>query len=348
LLMNEVFGEENFIDCIIWKKRYGGGAKEKFLVSLHEYVLVYAKNLAELPEIFIPLSQKSIDRYYKLKDKNFGLRGAYRTHPLEATKSMGERKNLVYPIPAPDGTEVMPKRQWLWGKERAQKALHDGELEFIKGKDRKWTVHTKQYLSNENGEIRKDKAFSIVDDVYTQHGTNEIIDLFDNAQIFSFPKPTAFINFLINIGINDKTGIILDFFPGSCTTAHAVFDINRQDNGTRKFICVQLPEKCDEKSEAFKAGYKTIADIGKERIRRVIKKIKDSDNGKLPFARTKQDLGFKVFKLQASNFKIWRGDNIKNGRQLEKHMQLHLDSVKKDAIEENMLFELLLKSGRNL
>jgi adenine-specific DNA-methyltransferase len=94
LLMNEVFGEENFIDCIIWKKRYGGGAKEKFLVSLHEYVLVYAKNLAELPEIFIPLSQKSIDRYYKLKDKNFGLRGAYRTHPLEATKSMGREKIL--------------------------------------------------------------------------------------------------------------------------------------------------------------------------------------------------------------------------------------------------------------
>ena len=348
LLMNEVFGEENFIDCIIWKKRYGGGAKEKFLVSLHEYILVYAKNLAELPEIFIPLSQKSIDRYYKLKDKNFGLRGAYRTHPLEATKSMGERKNLVYPIPAPDGTEVMPKRQWLWGKERAQKALHDGELEFIKGKDGKWTVHTKQYLKNENGEIRKDKAFSIVDDVYTQHGTNEIIDLFGNAQIFSFPKPTAFINFLINIGINDKTGIILDFFPGSCTTAHAVLDLNKQDNGNRKFICVQLPEKCDEKSEAFKAGYKTIADIGKERIRRVIKKIKKSENGKLPFEKIKQDLGFKVFKLQSSNFKIWRGDNIKNGKQLEKHMQLHLDSVKKDATEENMLFELLLKSGRNL
>ncbi len=348
LLMNEVFGEENFIDCIIWKKRYGGGAKEKFLVSLHEYVLVYAKNLAELPEIFIPLSQKSIDRYYKLKDKNFGLRDAYRTHPLEATKSMGERKNLVYPILAPDGTEVMPKRQWLWGKERAQKALHAGELEFIKGKDGKWTVHTKQYLKNKNGEIRKDKAFSIVDDVYTQHGTNEIIDLFGNAQIFSFPKPTAFINFLINIGISDRTGIILDFFPGSCTTAHAILNLNKQDNGTRKFIMVQLPEKCDEKSEAFKAGYKTIAEIGKERIRRVIRKIKDSENGKLPIAKTKQDLGFKVFKLQVSNFKIWRGDNIKNGKQLEKHMQLHLDSIKKDATKENMLFELLLKSGRNL
>lgn len=348
LMMNEVFGEENFVDCIIWKKRYGGGAKEKFLVSLHEYVLVYAKNLTELPEIFIPLSQKSIDRYYKLKDKNFGLRGAYRTHPLEATKSMGERKNLVYPILTPDGTEVMPIRQWLWGKERTQKALKSGELEFIKGKNGKWTVHTKQYLKNENGEIRKDKAFSIVDDVYTQHGTNEIIDLFGNAQIFSFPKPTAFINLLINIGINDKTGIILDFFPGSCTTAHAILNLNKQDNGNRKFICVQLPEKCDEKSEAFKAGYKTIADIGKERMRRVIKKIKDSENGKLPFEKTKQDLGFKVFKLQASNFKIWRGDSIKNSKQFEKQMRLHLDSIKKNAVEKNILFELLLKSGRNL
>jgi adenine-specific DNA-methyltransferase len=126
--------------------------------------------------------------------------------------------------------------------------------------------------------------------------TNEIIDLFGNAQIFSFPKPTAFINFLITIGINDKTGIILDFFSGSCTTAHAVLDLNKQDNGNRKFICVQLPEKSDEKSEAFKAGYKTIADIGKERIRRVIKKIKEDDEGKLPFEKTKQDLGFKVFK----------------------------------------------------
>jgi len=142
--------------------------------------------------------------------------------------------------------------------------------------------------------------------------------------------------------------VILDFFSGSCTTAHAVIDLNKEDNGTRKFICVQLLEKCDEKSEAFKAGYKTIADIGKERIRRVIKKIKDSENGKLPFAKTRQDLGFKVFKLQVSNFKIWRGDNIKNGKQLAKQMQLHLDPIKKDATEENMLFELLLKSGRNL
>lgn len=344
LLMNEVFGEENFVDCIIWKKRYGGGAKEKYLVSLHEYVLVYAKSLVELPEIFIPLSQKSIERYYKLKDQNVVRRGPYRTHPLEATKSMGERKNLIYPIPAPDGTEIMPKRQWLWGKERALKALKNCELEFLKDKDGNWSVHTKQYLKDENGEIRKDKAFSIVDDVYTQHGTNEVIDLFGNAQIFSFPKPTAFMTFLTNIGVQDKTGIILDFFSGSCTIAHSVLELNKEDSGNRKFIMVQLPEKCDEKSEAYKAGYKTIAGIGKERIRRVIKRIKEEEEGKFDFGEKKQDLGFKVFKLQESNFKMWR-TKVENEEELLKQMKLHTDPVDKNAETENILYELLLKSG---
>jgi adenine-specific DNA-methyltransferase len=346
LLMNEIFGEENFVDCIIWKKRYGGGAKEKYLVSLHEYVLVYAKRLVDLPEIFIPLSKKSIDRYYRLKDKNISLRGHYRTHPLEATKSMGERKNLIYPIVAPDGTKIMPKRQWLWSKERVQKALDDGEIEFIKGKDGKWTVHTKQYLKNENGDIRKDKAFSIIDDVYTQHGTNEIINLYGNAQIFPFPKPTAFIKFLMNIGIQDKSGCVLDFFAGSCTTAHAILDLNKQDGSNHKFICVQLPEKCDEKSEAFKAGYETIAEIGKERIRRVIEKIEADPQTKLDIDDTdsKQDLGFKVFKLQKSNFKMWRSD-VKTEEELVAQLTLHIDPVDEDATIENILYELLLKSG---
>src|SRR5690606_20700323 len=115
-LCDEIFGESNFIDTIIWKKRYGGGAKEKYLISLHEYVLVYAKNEPCLDNIYVPLTEESILRYYKLKDNNFDKRGPYRTHPLEATKSMGERQNLNYPIHAPDGTLVYPKRQWLWGR----------------------------------------------------------------------------------------------------------------------------------------------------------------------------------------------------------------------------------------
>jgi adenine-specific DNA-methyltransferase len=164
MLMNTIYGEDNFIDNIIWKKRYGGGAKEKYLVSLHEYVLCFAKSKANLPNMYIPLSEESIGRYYKQKDENFEKLGPYRTHPLEATKSMGARPNLIYEIPAPDGTMVSPKRQWLWSKERTFDALKKGIIEFIKTSDG-WTVHTKQYLNQENGEQRQGKAFSIIDDV---------------------------------------------------------------------------------------------------------------------------------------------------------------------------------------
>ena len=135
MLMDEVFGEENFIDCVIWKKRYGGGAKEKYLVSVHEYVVMYSRSKLDVQEITVPTSNESVERYYKDRDENYEVRGAYRTHPLEATKSMGERKNLVFGIIAPDGTEVMPKRQWLWSKERVQDAIRKGELAFLKDKD---------------------------------------------------------------------------------------------------------------------------------------------------------------------------------------------------------------------
>ncbi|MCB0751347.1 MAG: site-specific DNA-methyltransferase, partial [Ignavibacteriae bacterium] len=351
-LMNEVFGEENFIDTIIWKKRYGGGAKEKYLISLHEYVLVYAKNESLLENLYIPLSKESIDRYYKLKDKNFSQRGPYRTHPLEATKSMGERKNLVFSIPAPDGSMVNPQRQWLWGKERVDEALRNDELEFIKGKNGIWSIHTKQYLKEENGDIRQGKPFSIIDDVFTQHGTNEIIDLFGNAQIFSFPKPTKFLNYLINIGLDDGD-VILDFFSGSCATAHSVLELNFGERGKRKFIMVQLPEPTDENSEAFKAGYKNIAEIGKDRIRLVIKKIQEEleeekrkDKEKIQFepeAERDIDLGFKVFKLDRSNFKIWDGDVEK--KPIEEQLQLNIHRIDPNSTEEDLLYEILLKSG---
>ena len=156
------------------------------------------------------------------------------------------------------------------------------------------------------------------------------------------------IKTLLFLSSNDSD-IILDFFAGSCTTAHAVLDLNKEDGGNRKFILVQLPEKCEEKSEAFKAGYKTIADIGKERIRRVIKKIRKEQDGRLDLDGTigKQDLGFKVFKLQQSNFKIWRS-GIENEEQLIKQLQKHLEPLDEHAKTENVLYELLLKSGNPL
>ena len=145
------------------------------------------------------------------------------------------------------------------------------------------------------------------------------------------------------LSTNNKD-IILDFFAGSATTAHAVLDLNKKDNCSRKFIMVQLPEECDEKSEAFKAGYKTIAEIGEERIRRVIKKIKEEQDGKFDFGDGKQDLGFKVFKLQKSNFKSWRS-KLKTEAELVEQLQQHLEPLDEHAKTEDVLYELLLKSG---
>ena len=339
---DEIFGEENFIDNIIWKKRYGGGAKEKFLVTLHEYALVYGKNLSNLESFHIPLSEESIKRYYTQKDKNYSIRGPYRTHPLEATKSMGERKNLMYPIPGPDGVDILPKRQWLWEKERAYNAVKNGELEFIKNKENGYTVHTKQYLKDEDGTVRQGKPFSIIDDIYTQHGTNEIIELFDNAQIFPFPKPTGFLKKLIEIGTTgDGEEIIIDFFAGSASTAHAIFLANAADGKNRRFILIQVPEECDPTSEAYKAGYKKIPEISKERIRRAGKKIKDGG-----LLEANLDIGFRVLKVDTSNLSdiYYIPDNVEQKQLLDA-----VNNIKPDRDNpEDLLFQVLLDWGVDL
>jgi len=143
----------------------------------------------------------------------------------------------------------------------------------------------------------------------------------------------------------DDDDIILDFFAGSCTTAHSVMALNAEDGGTRKFICVQLAEPCEEESEAFKAGFKTIAEIGKERIRRAGKKIRKEMEGNLTFDKNRLDLGFKVFRLEESNFKQWR-ENVKTGEELKEQMRMFVDNVKKGAASEDMLFEIILKNSR--
>ena len=336
-ICDEVFGETNFVDTIIWKKRYGGGAKEKWLVSLQEYVLVYCKNAALLGELYVPLTKDSIERYYQKKDENYATRGGYRTHPLEATKSMDALANLVYPIPAPDGSEIRPKRQWLWSKDRAYEALVKGELEIYQGNDGSWQVATKQYLRDADGTERLGKMFSIIENIYTQHGTNEMISLMGNAKIFPFPKPSSFVKQLLPLA-SDKDSIVLDFFSGSATTAHAVMQLNAEDGGHRKFIMVQLPEPCDEASEAYKAGYKNICEIGKERIRRAGDKIKSES----PMTTQDLDIGFRVLKLDDSNMKdvYYAPDDYVQG------MLAGLESnIKDDRTDLDLLFGCLIDWG---
>ena len=281
---DELFGEENFVESIVWKKRYGGGAKEKHLVSLHDYVLVYAYNIIELGNLYVPLPQESIQRYYTKRDRNFEQRGPYRTHPLEATKSMGDRPNLNFPIIGPEGVNIYPKRQWLWSQDRVDKALQMDGIEFQRDKNGNWTPHSKQYLKDENGDVRKAKAFSIIDNVFSQHGTNELLELFENTHIFPFPKPTGLIKQLLEFGAPEKDSIIMDFFAGSATTAHSLMKQNVDDNGERRYILVQLPEPFDPKNRNQKIasdfcdelGYpRNIAELTKERIRRAAKNIKN-------------------------------------------------------------------------
>ncbi|MFM2075942.1 MAG: hypothetical protein RJB34_2247 [Pseudomonadota bacterium] len=345
-LMNEVFGEENFIDCIVWKKRYGGGAKEKYLVTVHEYVLFYSRSVNSLPTIEVETSQESIDRYYTLKDENHEVRGPYRTHPLEATKSMGNRPNLVFPIVGPNGTIINPKRQWLWSREKVESAAKGGELAFLKDKDGDWSVHSKQYLRDELGQQRTAKAFSLIDDVFTQHGTNEIIELFGDAHIFSFPKPTRFLEKILDIGLNGESdALVMDFFSGSASFFHTVAEKNFKDNGNRQTILIQLPEATEDGSAAKNAGFGAISEISRERMRRVLRKHAESDvlledQTNLP--------GFKSFVLTPSNFKQWRGDGIDTAEQLAEQMKMFAKSEKEGAAVEDVLYELLLKFGQEL
>ena len=339
LLLNEIFGEENFVDLIVWKKRYGGGAKEKYLVTMHEYILVYCKTIEFLANIFVPLSDEQIDRYYKSTDEKYETRGPYRTHPLEAMKSFDDRENLNFPITAPDGTEVLPKRQWRWGPDRAMQALTDGEIEFNQKKDGSWVLSSKQYLKDESGEVRKTKAFSVIDDVYSQHGTSEIYELFGNAKIFDFPKPVGLMKQILEIGTDRETGdVILDFFAGSASMGQAVMEMNDDDVGNRRFIMVQLPEHIKEKSDAFKAGYKTIADISSDRLRKTAIKIKKENTD------SNTDLGFKIFKLDTSNIRAWNPDASDLEQTLLDHVELLVD----DRTELDVLYELLLKRGIKL
>jgi adenine-specific DNA-methyltransferase len=353
-LMDEIFGEENFVDTIVWKKRYGGGAKEKHLVSLHEYVLVYARSKDLIGELYVPLTQETIDRYYKHKDENFDRRGPFRTHPLESMKSFEGRANLRFAIKAPDGTMVMPKRQWRWGRARVEQAAKTGELHVSKDRGGNWVVSSKQYLKDEEGQ-RETKFFSVIDDVYTQHGTNEIVELFGDAQVFSFPKPSKLIIKLLHFATTgSEVDLVLDFFAGSGTTAHAVIEQNKQDGGNRKFILVQLPEPTGRKD------YPTIADITKERVRRVIQKLNDGDrhadesrHPELPVDsgvrrnddQKKQDRGFRVFKLAESNFKPWNAEVPHDASALEKQLELHVAHIREERTTDDLLYEILLKSG---
>lgn len=343
LVMNEIFGEENFVAELIWQNKKGGGNDSSYIAIEHEYIIVYAKNKSSLKEFYELYTDEYLKRY---KEEDEISKFYWDTFKRKSGKQ-------YYPITCPDGTILQYDNDgneisWLRSEPRFLSDKKIGDVRFIKIPDG-WSVQFKQRLPKG----KTPRSIFTTEEVISNHGTtsvgsNDMYKLF-KSDIFSNPKPIELIKFLLGFGLQEND-IILDFFSGSGTTAHSVMDLNKEEGGNRKFICVQLPEKCDGNSQGYKAGYKTIAEISKERIRRVIQNIHEKDNGQLKLEQSdsKQDLGFKVFKLKDSNFKKWQNDFATTEEELKKQLDVFKNPIKQNTDEENILWELLLKSGYDL
>ena len=344
MLMNEVFGEENFVANIVWQKKYSVSNDDPGIAPMHDHILAYQKTF-EFNRILLPRSEKQFQRY---KNPDNDPRGDWTSGEYVSSKSRVERPTLWYPIKHPKTNEdVWPDENavWRYNKEKHEIMVKQNRLYW--GPNQSYSKpRLKRFLSEIQDGIVPSTWWPFDDVGHNDEGQKETAILV-GKKVFSTPKPVRLIKQIMKISTSERD-IVLDFFAGSGATAHALLDLNIEDDCNRKFIMVQLPEVCEKNSEAFNVGYKTIAEIGKERIRKVIKKIKKEQKGKLDFSGGELDLGFKVFKLRDSNFKIWRGDKIKNGKQLAKQLDIHTDPITKNATEENMLYELLLKSGFDL
>lgn len=339
MILNEIFGEENFVEQIVWKSKFGAGAKPRAFITLHEYVLVYARNASLLTGISIPMTGK-VKRIFNKKDEKFEERGYYGTWPLDTT-SLAVRPNLRFPI-IWRGKEIWPKKQWLWSKERVQEALRNNEL-IIKEKDGKFTVRYKKYEKDAAGLQKRSTPLSVIDNIYTQDGTKELAAL-GLEEVFDFPKPAKLIREFLKIqtsDLPDAEEIVMDFFAGSCSTAQAVLEENREDGRARRFIMVQLPEPTGIKK------YPTIAEIGKERIRRVVKVIRKEKDGKLSL-KTGEDMGFRVFKLAGSNFRQWGGVEEREPEAYASQMSWFVDSLVEGWHPINVAWEVALREGLSL
>lgn len=340
-LCNEVFGEENFGESIIWKKR-STPPNDKVLGANHDYILVFAKNQDSVKLLLRRRSEEQVGRY---KNPDNHPKGAWTPGDLMANVKGGRFvASLYFPLKNPKtGEEHHPGNggNWRFNRGKMEQLLANNEIYF--GEDGKGRPKLKRFLADVKEGITWPTIWDFVP-LNTQ-GSEEMTDIFGNMTIFENPKPSGLLVELCRLG-SGPGDIILDFFAGSGSIAHSVLELNKNDTSNRRFILIQLPETCNSESTAYKAGFKTIADICKERVRRVIKKLNDGDTGKLDFdGAKKQDRGFRVFKLAESNFKTWDAQGAKNPEALEKQLELHIEHIRNDRTADDILYEILLKSG---
>lgn len=348
-ICDEVFGESNFVANIVWQSTAGSNTGTD-IVTVTENILVYTKNR----NIFRFDGKLSDESSYTLSDEFENIRGKYSLDKMDRRRVGSHYSDaLNYPITMPDGSLRYPGGyseksaegwNYLWSKTKVEWGLKNGFVVF-KQNDGVWSVYNKRYskVDNEGNTVERTTPYRnlITSDVSnTAQGTAEIRNLFGN-RFFDFPKPTSIISILLNTVVSKaKDSVILDFFSGSGTTAHAVMQLNAEDGGNRQYIMVQLPEETPEDSEARKAGYNTIPEIAKERIRRAGKKIKEEH----PEAQS-LDTGFRVFRLDEGNYEdVERSPNDINQAQLD----LFLDNIKTDRNELDLLFGCMLDWGVQL
>ena len=346
LLMNEIFGEENFVAQFIWEKRLNRENRNEVSIR-HDYVLCYSKYTeADIRRIMqVPMNEKSLSNY---SNPDNDPRGFWKSDPAHAQAGHGT-KSQFYTLIAPNGKrhELPSGRCWLYTEDVMNEAIKDNRIWF--GKDGNGVPRIKTYLNSKERGLTPETILFAKEASTNEKAKNDLKELFDGIAVFETPKPIELISILLRLAC--KEGIVLDFFAGSSATAHAVMQLNKEDGGLRKYICVQLPELCDEKSEAYKAGYKTIAEISKERIRRAGAKIRkevEAEQAKRKQAIEMPDLGFKVFKLSESNFKQWREIKGSHKEEWKQQMLDFINPVSENATTDNMVYELLLKSGKSL
>ena len=342
-MCDEIFASQNRAG-IVSRQMKTGNNQGNFFTQNIDYIVVYAKNADKCPQFKDDMSQELIDNVYNKIQETGPKKGErYRTMGLfqSSLKHGGSR----YAITCPDGEKVITPEglPWRWNEKTFLEGVNNDDVVFIKtktsplinvetGKRASWNIYTKIWLSGrlEEGQLPSDLILKFEN----RHAAKELVNL--NIP-FDFPKPVDLLSYLCKI-INNKDCIILDFFSGSATTAHAVIRKNTEDAGKRKFIMIQLPEPTDEKSEAYKAGYKNICEIGKERIRRAGKKIKEEN----PLTTQDIDFGFRVLKLDSTNMK----DIYYNPAEItQASLDGMIDNIKSDRTQEDLLFQVMIDLG---
>jgi adenine-specific DNA-methyltransferase len=321
-IADEIFGETNFLTRLVWRRRKTQANLAKHIAPVHDFILVYGKNLSELKFYRVPFSEDFIKKSFSNPDND--KRGLYQTGPLARPANSS---NKEYELVMPNGRKITAK--WSCSQSTFDELVKDNRL--VIPRDGEGMPRKKIFLAELEGLLPNTWLDNVASN---DDGAKEIADLFGSNAYFSYPKPTMLIEYLMNMGLGED-GVILDFFAGSSSTAHSVMQLNAKDKKARKYIMTQVPEKFEESSEPFKNGFRNISDLSKERIRRAAKKIKEETGAAI-------DYGFRVYRLDESNMQdvYYRPQDYK-----QEALDLFADNVKPDRTPDDLLAQVMLDWG---